>query len=252
MEIKFSMPEKILCDIGNTKLKLLNGSGNSLEVYNNNITNSVSKILKFIEQSKNIFVSSVNDNIFKYFSILAENKKIIDAENLLKYSNIDFSNIAKMGIDRKIGAIAALQISNPPLLSISCGTAITTTLIDDKLICRGGSISAGIANQREALNNINPILSYDDTKYINSPFGTNTNDAVHAGIKYGLIYFVLGLIEEAKNKFKFDNLIIVVSGGDSETIYNTLLGKVESLFLQEKAVLIGLEILSKRYLEENG
>jgi len=116
----------------------------------------------------------------------------------------------RTGVDRLAQSYgASLYFPNKSILLISTGSALVIDFIENNEF-KGGLISLGLKNYKEAMKKINQELVFEDN-YSNYP-AKNTEQAVSCG------WFKLlnSTITALKNEFKPD--VLVITGGDSEVV----------------------------------
>jgi type III pantothenate kinase len=148
-----------------------------------------------------------------------------------------------LGKDRIAAAVGANDLfPNQNILVIDAGTAITYDLISEKNEFLGGNISPGLQMRFKALNQFTgklPLVDYSDEFQL---IGTNTEQAIRAGVENGILYEIEGTIESFNRNY--ENLQIVMTGGDS-IFFDKKLNY--SIFVHFNLTLIGLN----RILEHN-
>lgn len=244
----------LIIEIGNSRLKVDNGKEvKYFEYIIENAIENKNKIIDFLNfeleelKPSKIYYSSVNPEIENLVFINYDVKNI---NNFLSLSELDFSEISGMGIDRKLGLIAAKEQKNGNILTIDCGTAQTyNLLIDNK--CKGGFITPGLNTRINSLfqftkipkiENIISNIKKDNMKIS----GKNSEDAIILGVFNGLLAEIKHFINHFQSKF--ENLNIYITGGNSLYFYNLLKENDFSLILQENLVNDGIKvILSKIY-----
>ena len=155
---------------------------------------------------------NVNDIEFLDTSILLEKQKKI------KYKHID-----GIGTDRVLGLLGALREKEPPFITVDCGTAITVNVLNQNYECCGGAIFAGISTQMKALNSYTRQLPEIELFPEKITAGRNTHHALRSGIITGTV----GAIKEltyriSKEEFNTENITIILTGGDSEIVFNAI------------------------------
>lgn len=162
-----------------------------------------------------IGISSVNPGMDQQFSSsleLSACTMIRTKSLLIESGSIDFSNISGMGEDRMHGLYGALQITQSPLITIDCGTAITFNVLNEQSVCLGGAIMPGFTTMYGTLSSQTaglPLLAPQPTTHIT---GISTQDAIHAGISSAISGAISKFIE-AYPDYEF-----LVLGGDAESI----------------------------------
>jgi type III pantothenate kinase len=177
----------------------------------------LSTIINHVQKDECLIgISSVNPAMDQKFNqILDEipSLKHIRTKSLLMNSGIiDFSEITGMGEDRMHGLFGAFTQCKAPLITIDCGTAITFNILDAEHKCLGGSIMPGLSTMYEALGTVtsglpklapNPTLSFS---------GSNTHDAIHAGISSAISGAIRNYLDQ------FSDFSFCIFGGDAEAI----------------------------------
>ncbi|AIL13052.1 pantothenate kinase [Candidatus Paracaedimonas acanthamoebae] len=121
------------------------------------------------------------------------------------------------GADMMVNAVAAHTLYGGPLLVIDFGTATTMSFIDvDGNFC-GTAIAPGVNCSLEALYNAAaklPMISISRPKYI---IGTNTVDSMMAGVFWGYVAMIEGLVsrarEECIERFDARQIKVIATGG---------------------------------------
>lgn len=104
-----------------------------------------------------------------------------------------------VGIDRLLGAVAANRLRHPesPAIIVDLGTAITVDLVGEDGSFRGGAILPGIGLSARALHAFTDLLPMLEMQALAEPpasLGTNTLEALRAGIYWGAVGGVRQLI----------------------------------------------------------
>jgi len=149
-----------------------------------------------------------------------------------------------LGKDRIAAVVGAFDLyPDTNVLVIDAGTAITYDLITAEGKYLGGNISPGIEMRFKALNQFTGKLPKVDKGEYNKLFGTNTEQAIRAGVQNGIIYEV----DNAISSFKefYNNLKVIITGGDAEFFDNKL---KNSFFVHFNITSLGLN----RILQHNG
>ncbi len=121
-----------------------------------------------------------------------------------------------IGADRLANAIAALEMLRPPFLVIDCGTAISTIAVDGDKVLRGGTIMPGRHMLRLALHEHTAQLP--EVKLLDEcppALGTNTEEAILAGVDLGIIGAVQFIIDNTRAELEAAECPVIVTGGDA-------------------------------------
>ena len=202
----------------------------------------------FFEHIKGIIISSVVPPIMyvleemcrKYFRI----KPLIVGPGVKNGLNIKYENPREVGADRIVNAVAAIEEygGENPLIVIDFGTAITYCYITEKGDYLGGAIAPGIAISTEALYTKASKLPRIEISRPANVIGKNTIAAMQAGIIFGFVGQVEGIVRRMKENSKVEPLV-VATGSLAKAIANetTMIDVVDD-FLTLK----GLHVIYKR------
>lgn len=176
----------------------------------------------------------------KYFRI----KPLIVGPGVKTGLNIKYENPREVGADRIVNAVAALVEYGigRPIIIVDFGTANTYCYLNEKGDYMGGAIAPGIAISTEALYTRASKLPRIEIARPSQIVGKNTVAAMQAGIVYGFIGQVEGIVSRMKQQSVKEPLVIA-TGGFAELIANeTQLIDIVDPFLTLK----GLYILYQR------
>lgn len=126
--------------------------------------------------------------------------------------NIGLDDPGTMASDLVVGAAAALNIHEPPLIIIDMGTATTMTVIDGSARVRGGAIIPGVALSLDALAagaSLLPHISLDAPKKCIS---TDTIEAMRSGSVYGTAAMLDGMIARMEDELG-ESATVIATGG---------------------------------------
>lgn len=199
------------------------------------------------EQITGIIISSVVPPIMfaleamclKYF----HTKPLIVGPGVKTGLNIKYENPREVGADRIVNATAALaEYGGQPLIIVDFGTAITYCYLNEKGDYMGGAIAPGISISTEALYTKASKLPRIEITRPNHVVGKNTVSAMQAGIFYGFIGQVEGIVSRIKAQSKEEPLVIATGGLAKLIASETQMIDVVDAFLTLK----GLHIIYKR------
>ena len=101
-----------------------------------------------------------------------------------------------VGVDRVCASAAAYEAKKEPCIVVDFGSAITVGLVDGEGAFAGGAILPGLAMQSVALHEQTAVLPLVKTNPPTGAIGTNTTDAIRAGIWFGAAGAVRHLVEQ--------------------------------------------------------
>ena len=202
------------------------------------------------DQFDGIIISSVVPPIMfalermckKYFGI----KPLIVGPGIKTGLNIKYENPREVGADRIVNAVAGIQEYGSPLIIVDFGTATTYCYINEDKQYRGGAIAPGINISTEALYSKAAKLPRIEISRPEGIIGKNTVSAMQAGILYGYVGQVEGIVNRIKAQSNLEPTVIA-TGGLATLIANesTVIDVVEP-FLTLK----GLQLIYKRNREQ--
>lgn len=135
------------------------------------------------------------------------------------FPQLDFSlvDVRTVGMDRIANAAAALNVlKNGPAIVLDCGTCLVTEVIDSQHHFCGGSIMPGRMLMRRGLADHTaqlPLIPIQSKRP--SPLGTNTHDAILAGIDLGVLGSIRQLVVETRKAINALNCKVLTTGGDA-------------------------------------
>jgi len=130
---------------------------------------------------------------------------------LLDFSAVDSSTL---GADRIANAVAAAELSAPPVLVVDCGTAVTLEFVNEARMFMGGAIAPGRVLMRKALNlNTAQLPKIPLSQRLPRVPGVCTAEAIRFGIDGGAIGMVRELIEATRRCY--GDFEVVITGGDA-------------------------------------
>lgn len=242
-------------DIGNTTVEIGFVEENFIKSYK--LSSDLNKtiddwfldfiLLKNIEKNevKAGFISSVVPNLTE--KIKNAIKKSFDiniytvGEDIQVPIKINYEKPEEVGIDRVLNAYAGINISEPPLIIIDLGTAITFDIVNEKGEYEGGAIFPGMESSIFALFSKTAKLPKVDIKIAEDIIGKTTVKSIQSGIYFGYVSLIDGMIEKFQKKLN-NKASVILTGGHSEIISSGLSHKH---ILEKNLSLIGIKLLSK-------
>ncbi|MBP3039303.1 type III pantothenate kinase [Bacillaceae bacterium Marseille-Q3522] len=144
----------------------------------------------------------------KYF----QQKPLIVGPGIKTGLNIKYENPREVGADRIVNAVGAIHEYGSPLIIVDFGTATTFCYVNEKKQYMGGAIAPGITISTEALYSRAAKLPRIEITYPDGIIGKNTVSAMQAGIFYGYIGQVEGIVKRMKDQSK-ENPTVIATGG---------------------------------------
>ncbi len=158
--------------------------------------------------------------------------------------NIKYENPREVGADRIVNAVAAIHEYGSPLIIVDFGTATTYCYVDERGEYMGGAIAPGVNISMEALFDRASKLPRIELIRPEHVVGKNTVSAMQAGILYGYVGQVEGLVNRMKEASKQPPTVIATGGLAS------LIGKETDTIdiIDEFLTLKGLKLIYERNL----
>jgi len=130
---------------------------------------------------------------------------------------ISTDNPKEVGADRIVNAVAAYEIYKNAVIVVDFGTATTFDYISQKGEYMGGAIAPGIGISSDALFQRASKLPRIELLKPQKIVGKNTIDSMQAGIFYGYIGLVDGIVERMKKELGL-KLKVIATGGFARLI----------------------------------
>lgn len=128
-----------------------------------------------------------------------------------------YDNPSAVGADRLADAVAVQAKYGGPACAIDFGTATTFNAITAGAEYLGGAILPGIATAAEALVSRTAKLPPIELKAPPSVIGRNTVHAMQAGLIYGYVALVEGMVQRFKEELG-ENMKVIATGGHVQKI----------------------------------
>jgi len=126
-------------------------------------------------------------------------------------------NPSEVGADRIVNGVAAFHQFGGPCIVVDFGTAITFDAISAKGEYLGGVIAPGLGIASEALFSHAARLPRVEIKDPGKVIGTNTVTHMQAGLYYGAVDMVDGMLERMKKELG-GNAKVVATGGQARLV----------------------------------
>ncbi|KUP04207.1 pantothenate kinase [Bacillus coahuilensis m2-6] len=144
----------------------------------------------------------------KYFKL----KPIVVGPGVKTGLNIKYDNPKEVGADRIVNAVAGTAEYGGPLIIVDFGTATTYCFVNENKEYMGGAIAPGINISTEALYSKAAKLPRIEIAKPDSIIGKSTVAAMQAGILYGYVGQVDGIVSKMKKQSKEVPLVIATGG----------------------------------------
>jgi type III pantothenate kinase len=126
--------------------------------------------------------------------------------------SVHVDNPMEVGADRIVNGVAAFQQYGGPCVVVDFGTAITFDVISAKCEFLGGVIAPGSGIASEALFSRAARLPRVEIKDPGKVIGTNTVTNIQAGLYYGYVDMVDGMLARIKAEMKATPTVVATGG----------------------------------------
>lgn len=193
-----------------------------------------------------IIISSVVPPLTGVLELLAQryfgHKPLVVGPGIRSGMSIHYDNPREVGADRIVNAVAGYEKYRCPLIIVDFGTATTFDYVNAKGEYCGGAIAPGLMISLEALFQRASKLPRVEVAKPSSVIAKNTVNSMQAGIVYGYVGLVDGIVSRMKTESR-DNPKVIATGGLSRIIA----AESKSIdHIEEFLTLEGLRILYER------
>ena len=136
-------------------------------------------------------------------------------ENVKEYVGNSYS--VTLGADRLAAWLGAREHASAlPVLIVDAGTALTIDVSDKDGNFKGGNISLGLSSRLKSLHEYTSRLPLVDKEGDVTLFAHDTVSAIRNGAVNGVIAEIEYYYDKIKNKY--GDCILIITGGDAETL----------------------------------
>ncbi|MDX1778738.1 MAG: type III pantothenate kinase [Thermodesulfobacteriota bacterium] len=199
-----------------------------------------------IEDTEDIIISCVVPPLLSTFDELCtkyfRRNPLIVGPGVKTGIPIHYDNPREVGADRIVNAVAAYDAYQRSLIVVDFGTATTFDCISPQGEYLGGAIAPGIMISSEALFHKASKLPRVEFVRPETVIGKNTTTSMQAGIIFGYVGLIDGIVNRMKKEMGNDPLVVATGGlapliaPESETIAE----------VDEYLTLKGLHIIYKK------
>ena len=161
---------------------------------------------------------AVSDRLIEWLRGRGDEVTLLRHEHLPLKANVD--EPGRVGIDRLLNAVAAKSVleEGEPGVMVDAGSAVTVDWLDGAHVFRGGTIFPGFRLMSRALHDYTALLPQVeiDRRLI---LGTNTQDAIRAGVFHAVCGGVASLVNAFTAASAPRPPQVFFTGGDSELLY---------------------------------
>jgi type III pantothenate kinase len=126
--------------------------------------------------------------------------------------SVHVDNPSEVGADRIVNGVAAFHRYGGPCVVVDFGTAITFDVISARCEFLGGVIAPGIGIASEALFSRTARLPRVEIKDPGKVIGTNTVTNIQAGLYYGAVDLVDGVLARIKEELNAEPAVVATGG----------------------------------------
>lgn len=189
------------------------------------ITSDLNFFAKFTNLKKyevsGIVISSVVPGLTPVYIETCRNLFHIDPVNVDYRSSGLKTDVVKpeeIGADRICNVIAAIELYVKPGIVVDFGTATTYDVIDPEGVFIGGAIAPGIDVSARYLFESAALLRETAFTIPKSPIGKDTATNLQAGIMFGAVDEVEGMVRRILQETEWENPPVLLTGGFSSLI----------------------------------
>ncbi len=174
------------------------------------------------EKITGVIISSVVPNATLIFQRMIENylyfTPVVVSSELDIGIKVLYEDPRAVGADRLCNAIGGFKKYGGPLIIVDFGTATTFDVVTENGDYLGGVIAPGIETSASDLWKRAARLYRVELKFPEKVIGKNTEASMQAGIMYGTVEMVDGLVRRIIGELGTSNVKVIATGGLANTI----------------------------------
>ena len=151
---------------------------------------------------------------------------------------INYEPIDSLGTDRLVAAYAAVEKHGAPCIVCGLGTATTIDVVSEQREFLGGVIAPGMDAMSDALHLKAAKLPKVEPARSKNVLGNSTVDAISAGVYFGYVAMVEGLITRIRTETGVSR--VIATGGNAPVLSKELAGMIT---VDEDLLMTGLRLL---------
>jgi type III pantothenate kinase len=156
---------------------------------------------------------------------------------------IQTDNPKEVGADRIVNSLAAFTLYGGPCIVVDFGTSTNLDVVSDKGEFLGGALAPGIEISLDALASRAAQLRKVELTTPRNVIGKNTVEALQAGVIYGFVGQVDGLVDRIIDELGTDVRAVIATGG----LASIVVAESETITHHEPDLtLIGLKLIFQR------
>ncbi|MCD7909580.1 MAG: type III pantothenate kinase [Clostridium sp.] len=197
--------ERITTDQGRTATEYAVSFKNILEMCGIDVSDIEGAILSSV-------VPPLNSVILTAVEKVTGIRPLLVGSGMKTGMNILMDNPKSVGSDQIVDAVAASHDHPLPLIVIDMGTATTMCVVDKNRNYIGGIIMPGLKVSLDSLSSKTAQLPYISLEVPDRVIGKNTIDCMRAGIIYGNVDMIDGIIDRMERELGQPATVVATGG----------------------------------------
>ena len=197
--------ERISTDQGRTATEYAVSFKNILEMCGIDVSDIEGAILSSV-------VPPLNSVILTAVEKVTRIRPLLVGSGMKTGMNILMDNPKSVGSDQIVDAVAASHDHPLPLIVIDMGTATTMCVVDKNRNYIGGIIMPGLKVSLDSLSSKTAQLPYISLEVPDRVIGKNTIDCMRAGIIYGNVDMIDGIIDRMERELGQPATVVATGG----------------------------------------